>query len=86
MVETTESENLRRLATGIINGDDSITKESLEAKYGKGNVWTTEEAREVFEIESFFAPCASVRRKSDNAKGYVTFKHDPRFYFDFQER
>ncbi len=57
---------------------------ALEAEFGKGNVWDTDEVQKVFWIESFMAPCAFVTRKKDKLRGILTFQHNPRFYFDFQ--
>lgn len=62
-----------------------LTKESLETTFGKGNVWTTEELCDEFEVVSFLAPIAFVRRRSDGIRGVVQFIHSPRFYFDFEE-
>ena len=58
-----------------------ITKEELEKEYG--TVWTTDELGDDFEVISFLAPYAIVRRLADNKKGSVQFIHRPRFYFDF---
>jgi pterin-4a-carbinolamine dehydratase len=60
------------------------TREELEEKFGKDNVWNTEEATKEFEFKSFFAPFAFVRRISDNKEGALTFQHMPRFYYDFR--
>lgn len=60
------------------------SRADLEAKYGVGNVWNTEEMREAFELHSFSAPFCSATRTADGAKGTLTFTHNPRFYFDFQ--
>ena len=43
--------------------------------------WTTAEMRELFEVHEFSAPFVVVRRRSDNAKGTLTFIHSPRYYF-----
>jgi hypothetical protein len=45
--------------------------------------WSTDELREAFEVISFAAPFAMVRRKSDGVVGTVEFTHAPRFYFNF---
>ena len=84
-METPQAENLRRIATALINSEHA-ERERLEAIYGQGNVWNTDEMRELFEIESFMAPCCFATRKSDRVKGFLTFQHEPRYYFDFQER
>lgn len=81
--ETPEAENMRRVATTIINALEA-GKAQLEEIYGVGNVWNTEEMREEFEIESFCAPCCVARRKKDGVRGLFTFQHSPRFYFQFE--
>ena len=62
-----------------------MTREELEEKYGKDNVWDTDELRIGFEVQSFLAPMVVVVRKSDNVKGSMFFQHHPRYYFDFKE-
>jgi len=65
-----------------VEKDDEIAlRENLESQFGE--VWTTEQARELFEFVGFIAPHAVVRRKRDNQLGSVEFTHMPRFYFDF---
>jgi hypothetical protein len=61
------------------------TREELEAKYGKENVFNISELTTKFKIESFLAPYCFAERKSDGAKGHFLFQHSPRFYFDFKE-
>jgi hypothetical protein len=51
--------------------------------FGVDNVWDSKALQEEFTVESFLAPFCFVVRKSDKQKGIVTFKHYPRFYFDF---
>ncbi len=62
-----------------------MERSELNEIYGEGNVWTTAELREEFEVHSFLAPFAVVTRTVDNKKGSVQFIHSPRFYFDFRE-
>ena len=50
-----------------------------------GQVWTTEQMREEFDVLGFAAPLCIVKRKSDGIKGCLFFTHAPRFYFDWQE-
>jgi hypothetical protein len=50
---------------------------------GAASRWTTDQLREAFEVISFAAPFAVVRRKSDGVVGTVEFTHAPRFYFNF---
>ena len=59
------------------------SREALEAEYGQ--VWDISQMQKEFTALSFLAPMIIVRRKSDGQKGSLTFQHDPRFYFDFQE-
>lgn len=47
-------------------------------------LWTTEEVREEFEVIAFRAPLVRVRRKEDDALGWMEFTHMPRFYFGFR--
>ena len=54
----------------------------FEAKHGQ--VWTTNELREEFDILGFLALYVIVCRKSDGAKGSLQFQHSPRFYFGFK--
>ena len=66
-------------------------RRELQAKVNSGEIppegqtWTTEQLREEFEVEGFMAPFVVVRRKCDGVRGTLTFRHHPRFYFDFQE-
>jgi hypothetical protein len=54
----------------------------LEAQYGQ--IWSTAELSEDFEVIGFMAPLVAVRRRSDGKKGSLEFQHQPRFYFNFQ--
>lgn len=65
---------------------EPYTREELEERFGVDNVWNTDEATKEFSFQSFLAPFAFVRRKSDNVEGTLTFQHMPRFYYDFQEK
>lgn len=62
---------------------EEISKETLEAKYGK--VWTTEDLTRDFSVKGFMAPYVVVSRKSDGVVGSLEFIHKPRFYFNFME-
>ena len=59
------------------------TREELETKYGKGNVWNTGEMVAAFEVHGFLAPFCTVTRKADGVKGTLEFFHNPRLYFRF---
>jgi len=83
------TENLRRAMVGVLNtmGADETEEESrarLEASWGVGNVWSTQELTSQFEVLSFLAPFVHVLRRKDLVKGVMMFQHSPRFYFDFE--
>jgi hypothetical protein len=77
------TENLRRSMVAEINSNPSL-KSALESDYGVGNVWTTAELSERFEVIGFMAPFAVVREKATGKKGTVMFQHSPRLYFNFE--
>lgn len=74
----------RELVTAINSNPDPRTE--LVAKHGADNVWDTSELQAAFTVEGFMAPFCVVVRKSDGARGMVTFQHSPRFYFDFSNK
>jgi hypothetical protein len=79
------TEDVRRvLAQNIIN--NPRTREELEALYGKGNVWDTEELKAAFDVVAFAAPFVIAKRKSDSVEGALSFQHHPRFYWGFKTR
>lgn len=49
----------------------------------EGQIWTTDQLREDFEVLAFLAPWVMVKRRSDGAKGTLEFIHRPRVYFDW---
>jgi hypothetical protein len=57
-------------------------RNQLEERYGKDNVFDTNELTEKFEVIGFLAPYVTAVRKSDNEKVTLEFMHRPRFYFD----
>lgn len=75
-----ETEPLRRQRLAEINAEPG-SREALEAQYGQ--VWTTQELSNDFEVIGFMAPLVVVRRKADGVKGSLEFQHNPRFYFNF---
>lgn len=75
------TENIRKQRVAEINSEDN-TRHTLEAKYGQ--VWSTEEMQQEFDVTGFMAPLAIVRRKTDGAKGSLEFSSSPRFYFNWQ--
>lgn len=76
------TEGIRRIMVEEINSNPN-EREALEAKYGKDNVWDTQELQRDFTVTGFMAPFCAVVRKSDGVRGAVMFQHAPRFYFDF---
>lgn len=76
------TESKRRKMVGDINSQPR-DRVALEAAYG--DVWSTDEMRERFEVLGFGAPLCIVKRKSDGQKGSLMFQHHPRLYFQFQE-
>jgi len=76
MPESIASEQRRMLLTQLINDG------GVPAGYD-GPLWDTDEMMRDFEPLGFAAPWIIVRRRSDGAKGTLTFVHSPRVYFDF---
>ena len=83
MEDVTEAK--RRELVAKINSHP-LDRAELEAKYGKANVWDTEELQRDFAVRSFLAPFTLVVRKSDGKTGTLVFQHAPRYYFDFEEK
>lgn len=75
------TESIRRERVIEINSQPSV-REALEVQYGQ--VWTTDELREDFDVLGFSAPLVVVCRKADGRKGSLEFQHNPRFYFNWQ--
>jgi hypothetical protein len=75
------TEDIRRRRLAEINAV-SGSREALEAEHGQ--VWSTDQLCQNFEVIGFAAPLVVVRRKSDGVKGSLEFQHQPRFYFAWQ--
>ena len=75
------TETIRRRQLAEINADPG-SREALEAEHGQ--VWDTEELGRDFNVLGFMAPYVVVRRKSDEQKGSLLFRNNPRFYFLFE--
>jgi len=60
-----------------------MTREELEAEYGE--VLTTDDVREKYEVRSFLAPLVFVTDLKTGKRGTLQFQHMPRFYFDWRE-
>lgn len=76
----------RRLLVAKVNSevetdDEAAERKRLEAKWGQ--VWSTDEMCEDFNVEGFMAPFVVVKRKSDGVRGSLSFQARPRFYFSF---
>ena len=77
---TDPTEPIRRERLAEINAQPG-SREALEAQHGQ--VRTTAELSEEFEVLGFAAPLVVVRRKSDGKKGSLEFQHNPRLYFNW---
>lgn len=75
------TETARRERLAEINAEPG-SREALEAQYGQ--VWSTQELGEDFQVLGFMAPYVVVRRKSDGVRGSLEFQHDPRLYFRWE--
>ena len=75
------TEVVRREMLTVINSEPG-SREALETEHGQ--VWSTQELGQDFEVLGFASPLVVVRRRSDGTKGSLFFQHTPRFYFDFQ--
>ena len=78
---TDPTEDIRRKLLVEINAQPG-SREYLEARHGQ--VWSTSELSDNFEVLGFMAPLVVVRRRSDGVKGSLMFQHSPRFYFGFE--
>lgn len=79
MNDETELPRRRRLMEiNLVPG----SREALEAEHGQ--VWTTDELTEDFEVVGFAAPIVVVKRRDTGEKGSLEFQHNPRFYFNWQ--
>jgi hypothetical protein len=74
------TEPIRRQRLAEINAEPG-GREALEAQYGQ--VWSTDQLTDDFEVIGFMAPFVVVRRRSDGKKGSLEFQHSPRFCFNF---
>jgi len=78
---TDPTEDIRKQMLVEINSVPG-SREYLEAKHGQ--VWSTSELSQDFDVIGFAAPLVVVRRKSDDVKGSLMFQASPRFYFGFE--
>ena len=69
-----ETEDIRKEMIAAINAAPG-SREYLESKHGQ--VWSTSELSDEFEVIGFMAPVVVVRRRSDGQKGSVYFQHTP---------
>ena len=74
------TEAIRRNELAQINAEPG-SREALEAKHGQ--VWSTQELQQDFQVLGFMAPYVVVSRRSDGVKGSLQFQGSPRFYFNF---
>lgn len=86
MIDTTEPLRCKLVAEINSRASDPVSDRArLEAEYGPGNVWDTNELRRDFNVVGFAAPFVSVVRRADGKHGSLEFQHSPRLYFDFKE-
>jgi hypothetical protein len=78
---TDQTEEICKEMVAEINAQPG-SREYLEAKHGQ--VWTTSELSDDFDVIGFMAPVVVVIRKSDSRKGSLFFQHSPRFYYGFE--
>jgi hypothetical protein len=79
---TDETESIRKEMLVEINAQPG-SREYLEARHGQ--VWTTSELSDDFDVIGFAAPLVVVIRKRDRQKGSLLFQASPRFYFGFDQ-
>ena len=75
------TESIRKELLVEINAQPG-SREHLEAQHGQ--VWSTQQLSDDFEVLGFMAPLVVVKRKFDNQKGSLMFQTSPRFYFGFE--
>jgi hypothetical protein len=83
---TDPTEGIRRELVHAINtqtesNDPDSERERLQEIHGE--VWSTEEVSQVFEIEGFMAPFVVATHRELGIKGTLMFQHSPRFYFSW---
>lgn len=76
-----DTEQLRMARSAAINAVPG-SREALQAEHGQ--VWSTDELTNDFDIIGFMAPYVVVVRRADKVKGSLEFQHSPRFYFNFE--
>lgn len=81
-VRNQDAEQIRRNIRKALD-EDAMPLEELKARHG--DVWTTDELRQQFEVVGFGAPLVVVRRRCDNKLGSLFFQGAPRFYWGFKE-
>jgi hypothetical protein len=79
----TIDDTIRSIMCEAINSGPPATREIFESN--GIDCYDTEQLQETFDVISFLAPYVSVVRKSDNVKGILTFQHNPRIYWGFEE-
>jgi hypothetical protein len=75
-----ETEGYRRFRQEQLNRE-AAERAKLEEQYGQ--VWSTDELRDDFEVVGFMAPIVIVRNRATGEQGSLEFQHSPRFYFNF---
>jgi hypothetical protein len=78
-----ETEDIRR---ELVKNQIPEERALLEEKYGKDNVWDTDEMANDFDVKGFMAPFVVVTRKTDNTDGTLEFQHMPRYYYNWKAK
>lgn len=80
---TDPTEDIRREMVAEINAEPG-SREALEFQHGQ--VWSTDQLQDEFQVLGFMAPVVVVCRKADGVKGSLFFQHSPRFYYAFSPK
>lgn len=80
LIDSTET---KRRALVVQINSRGAERAALETRHGQ--VWTTAQLANDFEVLGFAAPFVVVRRYADNKLGSLLFQHHPRLYFGFKE-
>jgi hypothetical protein len=78
---TDPTESIRREMVAQINAVEG-SREYLESRHGQ--VWTTDELQQEFEVLGFQAPFVIVRQKSDGVRGTLLLQNSPRLFFGWE--
>jgi hypothetical protein len=80
---TDKTEPYRRARVAELAAQQTDNRAELEARHGQ--VFSTMELREFYEVTGFMAPYVIVTERSTGKVGSMEFQHEPRYYFNFVE-